>query len=67
MAALGRPGISSENKQLIWQLWREGKSLSDIGRAIDKHAGSIFGVLKLKGGITPATTIRRPASLTLEE
>jgi IS30 family transposase len=67
MAEMGRPGISSENKRLIWQLWRNGTSLSDIGRTVDKHAGSIFGVLKLKGGITPAARVRRQASLTLDE
>ncbi|PTQ81540.1 helix-turn-helix domain-containing protein, partial [Nitrosomonas ureae] len=25
----------------MWQLWSEGKSLSEIGRQLNKHAGSV--------------------------
>ena len=61
MAWMGRPGLSSDQKELAWQLWRDGQSLSDIGRVVDKHAGSIFGVLKLCGGILMTSAVEKMA------
>jgi len=40
-------------KDEIWQRWRTGGSLSDIGRAVGKFPASIFGLLRLHGGLTP--------------
>jgi len=67
MARLGRPGLSAEEKKELWSRWRQGQSLSDIGRALGKHAGSIYGVLAANGGITPATRKRGEAVLSLRE
>lgn len=67
MARTGRPGISAEQKNELWQRWKAGDTLSDIGRALGKHAGSIFGVLVAKGGIAPAIRIRRANALTVAE
>ena len=50
MARTGRPGLSQQQKDELWQRWKEGQSLSDIGRALGKHAASVFGVLLAKGG-----------------
>lgn len=50
MARLGRPGLSDEKKRELWQRWRAGESLSEIGRVFDRHAGSIFGVVKARVG-----------------
>src|SRR4051812_29517895 len=59
MAQLGRPGLSPRQKNgHLWSMWRRGQSLSDIGRALGKHAGSIYGVLASSGGITPARRTR---------
>ena len=41
MARMGRPGLSSAQKAELWQRWKSGQSLSDIGRALGKHAGSV--------------------------
>lgn len=67
MARTGRPGISAEQKNELWQRWKAGDTLSDIGRALGKHAGSIFGVLVAKGGIAPAIRIRRANALSVAE
>lgn len=67
MVQMGRPGLSKEQRLETWRLWRSGESLSDIGRAIAKHPGSVFGVLKLHGGITPREQCRSSQSLTLRE
>lgn len=67
MARTGRPGISAEQKIELWQRWKAGDTLSDIGRALGKHAGSIFGVLVAKGGIAPAIRIWRANALSVAE
>ena len=61
MAQMGRPGLSSQQKQELWARWKAGQSLSDIGRSLGKHAGSIFGVLLSKGGIAPPARSRSRA------
>lgn len=67
MAQMGRPGLSSQQKEELWARWRAGQSLSDIGRALGKHAASVFGVVRLKGGIAPPVRIRSHRSLTLRD
>ena len=63
MARTGRPGLSAEQKRELWSRWKAGQSLSDIGRGLGKHAGSVFGVLAAHGGIMP--TPRRRSVLCL--
>ena len=63
MARTGRPGLSAEQKRELWSHWKAGQSLSDIGRGLGKHAGSVFGVLAAHGGIMP--TPRRRSVLCL--
>ena len=67
MARTGRPGLSAEQKRELWTRWKDGQSLSDIGRALGKHAASVFGVLAAKGGIAPLVRTRSRLSLTAEE
>lgn len=67
MAQMGRPGLSASQKAELWQRWKIGQSLSDIGRALSKHAGSIHGVLSANGGIVPITRRRSQRVLTLSE
>jgi hypothetical protein len=54
MARTGRSGLSHEQKAELWRRWRAGEPLSDIGRALGKHAGSVFGVVAADGGFAPA-------------
>jgi IS30 family transposase len=67
MARTGRPGLSAKEKQELWARWRLGQSLSDIGRALRKHSGSIYGVLAANGGITPAARRRRKVELSFRQ
>jgi len=67
MTDLSKRGLSDIEKLKAWCLWREGRTLSEIGLTLDRHAGSIFGVLKLKGGISPVQRKRRLSFLSLEE
>ncbi|MGH2450496.1 MAG: IS30 family transposase [Candidatus Limnocylindria bacterium] len=67
MAQLGRPGLSAEQKRELWQRWKAGQSLSEIGRALEKQAASIHGVVSANGGFVPRTRTRRGSALTLFE
>jgi IS30 family transposase len=67
MPRTGRPGLSAQQKKELWIRWKDGQSLSEIGGALGKHAGSIHGVLSAHGGITPRERCRRPNALTVAE
>ena len=67
MAHMGRPGLSAAQKADLWQRWKQGQSLSEIGRALGKHAGSIHGVLSSNGGFSPPVRKRSRWALTLAE
>jgi IS30 family transposase len=67
MAQIGRPGLSAERKAELWERWKNGQSLSEIGNALGKHAASIFGVVARSGGIAPATRRRSRLALTMSE
>jgi IS30 family transposase len=59
--------LSQAQKREIWRRWKEGQSLSEIGRALDKVPGSIHNVVSANGGLVPAQRIRAPKSLSLSE
>jgi transposase, IS30 family len=67
MAHRGRPGLSAAQKADLWQRWKQGQSLSEIGRALGKHAGSIHGVVSSNGGYIPAIRQWARQALTLAE
>ena len=67
MAQMGRPGLTLMQKKELWRRWKEGESLSEIGRALGKHAGSIHGVVKAHGGIVPAARRRSARTLSFAE
>ncbi|MGI8557112.1 MAG: IS30 family transposase, partial [Solirubrobacteraceae bacterium] len=67
MAQIGRPGLSVQQKKDLWKRWKEGQSLSDIGRALGKHPASIHGVVKANGGIVAAERTRSLRVLSLAE
>lgn len=67
MTQMGRPGLSSSQKAELWQRWKIGQSLSEIGFALGKHAGSVHGVISENGGIVPINRSRSTRALTLPE
>jgi IS30 family transposase len=64
---MGRPGLSDAQKRELWQRWKAGDSLTEIGRALSRHAGSIHGVVSANGGIAPSLRRRSSRALTLAE
>jgi IS30 family transposase len=51
----------------LWERWRRGESISEIGRALDRAPGTIFTTLKEHGGIAPPERHRSRLALTLAE
>ena len=51
----------------LWERWKAGESISDIGRALFKNPGSVHGVLALGGGIYRAEPKRAALALTTHE
>ena len=50
MARTSRPALSHQQKAELWCRWKGWETLSDIGRALGKHAAWVFGVVAAKGG-----------------
>jgi IS30 family transposase len=61
---MGRPGLSKEQKAELWERWKRGESMSEIGVALGKRAASIFGVLARDGGIYRSPRRRSASALT---
>ena len=67
MPRTGRPGLTHREKRELWHRWKAGQTLSEIGRALNKHAGSVHGVLAVTGGIEPQPRKRSSHALQLHE
>lgn len=57
MKYTGKP-LTEERRQLLWQLWHEGKSLQEIAQRLDIKRPSVFVYLQKRDGIEPAVRSR---------
>ena len=62
-----RFGLSAIEKRDVWNRWKAGQSLHEIGRAFDKPHSCIRSVLLPRGGIAPTARRRSRLALTLAE
>jgi IS30 family transposase len=62
-----RVEVSAAQRTDIWQRWKVGQSLHEIGRAYGRTPSSIHLLLSHHGGIVPAARRRSPQALTLTE
>jgi IS30 family transposase len=62
-----RYGLCSAQRTDIWNRWKAGESLHEIGRALDKDHGSIQFLLSQHGGVAPSIRRRSQRTLTLAE
>ena len=67
MERVRRPRISAAEKAAVWQRWKCGESLSDIGRRPDRVPGAIVQVRAVRGGVAPLPRTRSQRALTLTE
>ncbi len=54
-------------KDLVFDLWKQGSGFSDIDRVMDAKPGSIFTILRESGGIKAKECTRNSSHLTLSE
>jgi IS30 family transposase len=59
--------LSGLQKRELWERWRRGETLVEIGRALRRAPSNVFMMLKAHGGIAPAVRRRRACGLRLEE
>src|SRR6478736_2633181 len=64
-----RPRIyySDSQKALMWERWKQGWTLHEIGKLFDRSHPSIHRILAESGGIRPAQRSRAATALTLAE
>ena len=67
MAKIGRPGLPSERRQQVWEMWKAGQSIAVIAQTVGSPAGSIFSILLPVGGIYQRPQRRRTTALSLGE
>ena len=67
MAITRRAGFSVEEKETTWILWPQRVSFSEIGRLVNKEPGSVFGVIRLQGGITPVPKVAKEISVSVAD
>lgn len=59
--------LSADQRADLWQRWKDGQSITEIGSALSKHVGSIHNVLACNGGIVPTVRHRSRLALTSTE
>jgi|SRR5579872_4893992 len=63
MTATRRVKLSAVQRSELWNRWKAGQSLHEIGRALGKDHVVVQFLLARHGGIAPAA--RRPSLITL--
>lgn len=58
---------SAQQKELMWERWKKGDTIHDIGRLFDRGHSSIQRILKETGGFRPSKRKRSRLSLNLSE
>jgi IS30 family transposase len=67
MTGKTRINFTIAEKKILWDKWRRGESLSEIGRYLNRHAATIYSVLLTNGGYAPRTRVRSSRNLSLSE
>ena len=57
--------FSSEQKTLMWERWRQGDTLREVARQLERHPSSVFKKLSRTGGIQPVARSRSSRALSL--
>jgi IS30 family transposase len=67
MAKSRRDRLSAEQTGWLWNRWRQGDSIAQIARGLDRFPGTVRGILEARGGISPRERERSDRSLSLAE
>lgn len=59
--------MSDAQKREVWKRWKQGQSLSEIARALNRVPGVIHNVIAASGGVAPSARTRSARCLSLGE
>jgi len=62
-----RREYSVVERRELWERWRRGESISEIGRALDRAPGTVHYTIRQHGGIAPPRRCRSRLALSLAE
>lgn len=62
-----RRKYSVQERRELWERWKRGESVTEIGRALDRAPGTISCTIRAYGGVPPRSRRRSCLSLTLRE
>jgi len=62
-----RRGLTTSQRTELWRRWRQGQSLNEIGRALNRGHTTVNHVVVTTGGFTPPVAKRSPRVLCLGE
>jgi len=62
-----RINFTPQEREDLWDRWRSGESLSTIGKALQRHAATIYSVILQTGGFSPCIQKRSIRHLSLSE
>lgn len=62
-----RREYSAVERRELWDRWKRGESISDIGRALDRAPGTIHYTIRQHGGVVPRERRRGRLALTVVE
>lgn len=65
--AVQRWGLSPDEQAFVWALWAAGESSDAIGAAVGRDRGSVYYLVKGRGGIPPRVRHRATRALRPEE
>ena len=58
---------SVQERRELWERWKRGESVTEIGRALDRASGTIQCTIRQYGGVAPTERRRSRLQLTLQE
>lgn len=62
-----RRDYTSAERQRLWEQWRKGESIAEIGRMLGRCPTTVRYILRTHGGISPPLRKRSDRALTLSE
>ena len=67
MLARRRRAYSALERRELWERWKRGESISEIGRCLGRERSTIHRTISEYGGVAPAERRRSRLALTVEE
>ena len=65
---MGKRGeYSTVERRELWERWRRGESVSEIGRALGRERSTVGRVIRRRGGVVPPPRRRSRLALTVAE